>query len=322
MPSGLTHILLVKESQNKIKNEKLRNILAYASDSFQIGAVGPDLPYASVADRDLFLTNENALADNFHYVKTNQIALKSLNKIKELKGKIDEEIHYHLFSFFLGYISHIMADGIMHPFVRDMVGEYAENKSEHRSLEMQIDVLFMEELTKNSGHSLELNYTNIHNELTNFETVEGVDTILELFSNLIEEVYGKRYNTQKILGWVKGLHRLLEIAEGELPKFYRNLKINTFTYKNRQDIDREKVFLLKKPKDRDLNFLHKDRIHFLEDCVPLFYEKFLEISEKAYLYVFEEGKELTEKDIPAINLDTGRMINKNDLNLIPEFWKK
>ncbi len=51
---------------------------------------------------------------------------QSFVRLKELKGQLDVGIHYHMFTFFLGYISHVLADGIIHPFVRDKVGEYSE----------------------------------------------------------------------------------------------------------------------------------------------------------------------------------------------------
>jgi len=320
MASGLTHILLTKKLQDKFAEGNLRNILAMCADSFQVGAVGPDLPYASKVDNDIF-SNESFLADNFHYQKTNQIPLQSLKILKSLKGQIDAELHYHMFSFFLGYISHVFADGIIHPFVRDMVGDYKEHQDEHRSLEMQLDVLFFNELTKHSGLGSELNYTNIHDELGNFAGIKGVNKIIEVFSDLINTTYNKRYSEKKILGWVNGLHRLFAAAEGDHFRFYRNLKVNTYTFRNLEDIDRERALVLKKPGDRDLNFLKVDEINFLNDCVPQYFKKFVVVAQKAYDYVFEEGQELTEKDIPMINLDTGRLVENDNLDLIPEFWK-
>lgn len=322
MASGLTHILLTKKLQDKFEDGNLKNILAMAADSFQVGAVAPDLPYASIADNDFFFKNESPLADSFHYEKTNQIPLESLKKLKLLRGQIDDEIHYHMFAFFLGYISHVFADGIIHPFVRDKVGEYIENQAEHRSLEMQLDVLFFEELTKNSGFGSELNYTNIHDELENFSNIDGVSQIITVFSELIKSTYNEEYPVKKIFGWINGLHRMFEIAEGDHPRFYRNLKRNSFTYRNRADIDWERAVILRKPKDRDVNFLKVNEIDFFKDCVPQYYFQFTEVAKKAYNYVFEEGQELNANDIASINLDTGRLVNANDLDLIPEFWKK
>jgi len=321
MASGLTHILLTKKLQDIFTDGDLKNILAYGADAFQVGAVAPDLPYASVADGDFFLTNESKQADSFHYEKTNQIPLQALKHLRAIKGDIDDEVHYNMFSFFLGYISHVLADGIIHPFVRDKVGEYDENQAEHRSLEMQLDVLFMEHLTEKSGLESELNYTNLHDELENFREVEGAEDIIVLFSDLISSVYGEQFSVKKILGWVNGLHTLFSLAEGDTPRFYRNLKANTFSYKNREDIDKEKALVLREPKDRDVNFLKVEQVEFFNDCVPQYYRKFVEIAQKAYNYVYCGGSELNDDDIPMINLDTGRLINANDLDLIPEFWK-
>jgi len=321
MASGLTHILLTKKLQDKLSDGDLKDIFAMCADSFQIGAVAPDLPYASIADDDFFLSNESPLADNFHYRKTNQIPLQALKKVKNLKEQVDQGIHFHLFSFFLGYISHVLADGIIHPFVRDMVGEYEENQAEHRSLEMQLDVLFMEEITKETGLTSELNYSNIHDELENFPEVVGSNMILEIFSDLIKEIYNEDYNVEKIFGWINGLHRMFEIAEGDHLRFYRVLKSNSFTYKNRDDINRAKAVILNKPVDREVNFLKVDEVDFFNDCIPQFYKKFEEIAQKSYEYVFNDGIELNESDIPLINLDTGRLAEVNNLDLIPEFWK-
>uniref|UniRef100_UPI0032168672 zinc dependent phospholipase C family protein n=1 Tax=uncultured Draconibacterium sp. TaxID=1573823 RepID=UPI0032168672 len=321
MASGLTHILLTKKLQDKFSDGDLKDILAMCADAFQVGAVAPDLPYASIVDNNFFLSNESLLADNFHYRQTNQIPLLALKKLKSLNGKIDVEVHYHMFSFFLGYISHVIADGVIHPFVRDMVGEYEEHQAEHRSLEMQLDVLFMEELTKDTGFTSELNYSNLHDELLNFKEVPGSSIIIELFSELISEVYYEDYPVKKILGWIDGLHRMFEVAEGDHPRFYRVLKSNSFTYRNRADIIREKAVVLNKPVDRKVNFLKVDEVNFFEDCVPQYYLKFTEIAKQAYEYVFENEKELDEKDIPLINLDTGRLAENNNLDVIPEFWK-
>jgi hypothetical protein len=130
-----------------------------------------------------------------------------------------------MFSFFSGYISHLIADGIIHPFVRDKVGDYKENQEAHRVLEMQLDVLFFEYLTKHSGKPLNLNYTNIHDELINFD--EGVypevNSVVKVFSDLINEVYGLSYTNKKIPGWVKAMHRMFGVAEGDHPAIYRNI---------------------------------------------------------------------------------------------------
>lgn len=321
MPSGITHILFTKELLNKLSGSRLKFILQDSSAFLTIGAVAPDLPYASIADNDFFLTSESPLADKFHYNLTNQIPLQSLIKLKSLKDTLTLQVQYQMFSFFLGYISHVVADGIIHPFVRDQVGDYAQNKSAHRSLEMQLDVLFYEELTKHIGYASELNYTDIQDELLNYSSNRESNQTIRLFSQLIKNVYDETYTVKKINGWIGGLHRLFNVAAGEHIQIYRHLEANTFLFKNREDIDPVKALILKKPVDRVTNFLKIETIDYMRLCVPKFFEKFVRIAKKSYDFVFEEGSPLTDVDIPAINLDTGRLISSDDLDLIPEFWK-
>ena len=322
MASGITHILLSKKLQDEIPDGPLKDMLAFGSDFLTVGSVAPDLPYASIADNDYFLTTEGPLADKFHYEKTNQVTLRALTELKNLRGIREERVHGRMFSFFLGYMAHVGADGIIHPFIRDKVGNYKGHESAHRSLEMQLDVLYLEHLTHNSGFAAELNYTNIHDELLNFAAIRGSEETISLFSQLISGVYSDTYPIKKIAGWIDGLHWLFNVAEGNHLKIYRNLEANTYLFKNREDIDPEKALILTKPvDDQPTNFLHTDRIDYLEEVIPRFFTQYVPLAQKAYEFVFTRGQALDEGDIPAIDLDTGRLISNNDLNLIPEFWK-
>ena len=73
MASGVTHILLMKYLQSILPNDKLKMIFAGGRDFLQVGAVAPDLPYASIADNDFFFSDQSDLADKFHYVRTHEI---------------------------------------------------------------------------------------------------------------------------------------------------------------------------------------------------------------------------------------------------------
>lgn len=319
MPSGLTHILLTKMLQNNLPDGDLKNIIAYGSDSLIIGAVAPDVPYASLVDDALF-HDEVFLADDFHYMNTNQMPLQSLVLLKNIKNKVSDDVHYRIFSFYLGYISHVFADGIIHPFVRDKVGDYAMNKTGHRELEMQLDVLLLNYVTKSSGIYFELNFANMHKELQNFSQIEGVAHIIDTFSSLIQLVYNKKISQKQILGWIDGLYRLFDVAEGDYPVFITRLKCNTILYKRYNDIDAEKVLNLKKPVDRERNFINAETINFIDHCLPQFFLKYITVAQRAYEFVYNDGCSLNDKDIPNINLDTGRLVENNDLNEVPILW--
>ena len=321
MPSGITHILLTKKLQDVIPESTLKDILADCGAFLTIGAVAPDLPYASIADIDTFLLRQSVMADNFHYLKTNQIPLRSLDKLKALNGNIDEETHYQMFTFFLGYISHVVADGICHPYIRDKVGNYAQNKAAHRSLELQLDVLNYHQFTSNSGYSLELIYTDIQKELLDYKSSKNWLATFQVFDQLINEIYGGEDSVQNIADWTQGLDNMFSLAGGTGLEIIRGQEANSYQFKYYKDINPQKDLNLIKPVDRDINFLHTPLIKWFVDCVPRFNKIFVSLAQRAYGYVYESGAKLTENDIPPIDLDTGRLIENDNLDSIPEFWK-
>ena len=326
MPSGITHILLMKNLQTILPESMLKHQMAAGRDFLQVGAVGPDLPYASIADSDLFFTTQSELADKFHYVKTNQVPLKALETIRTDKNQYTSRELRYIFNFFLGFISHIVADGIMHPFIRDKVGNYHEHQSEHRVLEMQLDVLLFHYLTKYSGRPIELNFSNIHDELKNLnpDFYPEADKVTDLFVEKIEEVYGVSYERSLVYDWINGLHRMWGAAEGDHPAIYKEISfIKTFLFSNYEELRSkyDDILTLTVPVDRDENFLKKDKVHFFDDCVPRFNDKFIRLAYKVYDYLYSEGGAVTEADIFPIDLDTGRdLAQNNNLDLIPSYW--
>jgi hypothetical protein len=326
MASGITHILLMKNLQKELPIGATKRKLAQARDILQVGAIAPDLPYASIADNDFILKNDSELADLFHYEKTNELPLKAFFYIKEIKNDLTKTEVNFLFAFFIGYVSHLIADGIIHPYVRDKVGDYAQNKTAHRVLEMQIDVLLFEFLTKHSGKPLNLNYTNLHEELANFEqeTYPQTSLVIKTFSNLIKDVYNYDCSVNDLFGWVKAIYRMFAVAEGDHPAIYRNIGfIKPFLFPDLDELrDKNKdILVLTKPVDRIENFLKQPKIDFFDDCIPMFYKKFIPVLNKAYEFVYNDGEEITELDIKGIDLDTGRdLAVNNDLNEIPLYW--
>lgn len=323
MPSGITHVLLTRYFNDRNKNRNLHMLLAAGRDFFQVGSVAPDLPYSSIADSDI-LNSETDLADDFHYRKTNQLPLQAINHLKTNKHKYTGKEERFVLSFFLGYAAHVIADGLIHPFIRDMVGDYEQNKFKHRQLEMRLDVLFYNFYTRSSGGQ-EFNYSNIHKELTNLKSYRETKIVLDLFRNHIKSIYNKDFDSEKILGWVDGLYTLLDIAEGDHPSWYANIDIiGEQLYSNYDAIEERKndFIILENPVDNvPQNFLHIDKINFFKDCVPKFVSTFKALAKRAYECVYEDGDELTADDIPPIDLDTGRPLGKrNNLELIPTLW--
>ena len=325
MASGITHILLVKHLQDVLPAGMMKQTLAAGRDFLQVGAVGPDLPYASIMDNDFFFTDQSALADKFHYVKTNEVPLYALGELKKRKDKLSVKELRFAFNFFAGFISHIVADGIIHPYIRDKVGDYKDHKTAHRTLEMKLDVMLYHYLTKYSAHPIQLNYANLHDELENFNraTYPEVDTVLKIFQEGIMEIYGEVYGIEMILGWITGLHRMFGAVEGIHPAIYRIVGMeNGLVFADYEDINKQTdLLVLTKPVDRAKNFLKKERVHYYNDVIPMFYTKFIPLVQKLFDYIYQNGEPVTAGEIFPIDLDTGRpLAANNNLDIVPTFW--
>ncbi len=325
MASGITHILLTKELPKHLGNTDLRMMLQAQRDYFQVGAVAPDLPYASVADNDFFLTTQSDLADLFHYTTTNQIPIRALDVLKGRRPDHPDAAFDRMFAFVLGYLSHVIADGIIHPFIRDMVGDYKDHQTDHRRLEMRLDVLYYDELTRPTNAALNVSYAHLHDELKNIADAPPAEVrpALELFSDLIFTVYAQRHDPDRILGWVTGLHRMFSLATSGFIRIYRGIDvIDGVTFADTADLiaKREQLLKLETPVDREENFVGWPVVHYFVDVIPRFFARFGPLAQGAYDYVYGSGPSVADR-IPPIDLDTGRLLAANgNLDAVPTLW--
>jgi len=301
---------------------------------FQIGSIAPDLPYASIIDNN-FLENESALANLFHFTDAgqatalapNRLPLLGLAKVKSImeQGAGKRECDA-LFWFLAGYASHVIADGIGHPYVMDKVGRYeGSNKADHRALELGIDVLLLKHLTAASGHAIEASYAGMDTFIGGFNELKYANFILEHFADLIETVYAFAVTPKNIKGWVIGISRLFCLATGKWPDWFRQLDATvSFVFRQISDVEgREDNYLvLGKPRFWDRNFRNASTVHFLNGCIPRFNQVMKSFLDKAYAYVYASGPQIGENDLPAFSLDTGRTVNDpNNIDLAPLLWE-
>lgn len=323
MPSGYTHCILAQEFNERTNhgNNDLKYLLHEKIRYFQLGALGPDLAYS----QQIKMNGQDKVADKLHYEFTNLIPLKALDKIKLLETSDQKD---EAFCFFLGYASHVVADGVIHPFIRDKVGDYTQNKTAHRVLEMRLDVILLNEFSKqkSGGVGLNLNYTNMHDQIRDPIT-RDFKHISKLFADVINDVHKLEITPENIESWVEDMHVIFAAAESENNQFYANLPmLKKYLFKDISDVikNKDQDLILKKneAKGRQTNFLNKD-VHFINDCIPMFYNAFAPIALKMFSYIYGTGSQLNEYSIPGINLDTGRELTFNDGNDLDKgvtFW--
>jgi len=333
MPSPISHTLLSRYLPVKDNSPYFHNRL-HNTRYFQIGSIAPDLPYGAIADND-FLENEAFLANLFHFTEKrqgleqspNRLPLLGLTRVKELmqQGAAKRECNA-LFWFLVGYISHVVADGICHPYVMDKVGRYeGSNKADHRALEMGIDVLLFKHFTVDSGHAIEAAYAGMDTFINEFNQRRYANFIFEHFAGLIEDVYAERFTQNEINGWVTGISRIFCLSTGKWPDWFRRRDTTEpFVFRQIDDLQgREDDYLvLEKPQFWDRNFRNTPTVHLLHDCLPHFNHLMKSVLDKAYAYVYNSGPQIIEDDFPAFSLDTGRTVNDPDnIALAPLLWE-
>jgi hypothetical protein len=324
MPSGITHILLIHQFLNTIDEVEIRARLDAHLDLLSVGAVAPDLPYVSVVD--FRIGNRTELADDFHYKNTNLLPLNAIRGLHSMQNGKDQKFADALFAFYSGYASHIFADGVFHPFIRDQVGDYAQNKNAHRALEMCLDVLLLDRL-----QGISLNRAAVQRALINIHQNPHKERVSSHFAKNIADAYGVNTTGAEILTWIDVLKKLIDTSSGNFPAWYQNIpSTETLSYRDPEALKNREgdLLTLTVPVDRSENFLKgTEKIHFINDCIPQFNKKFGRFIKQCYSYIYGKEESRPEPDIPSIDLDTGRPLvmnedARNGINLahLPTLW--
>lgn len=325
MPSGITHIILSKFALDRIKDVKGGMpvaVLRANPGAFLLGSVAPDLPYMSIFDGRIF-ESETEVADDLHYRKTNEVPVRGLGETAAIVRSGGDPLHANaLFSFYVGHCSHLIADGIIHPYVRDKVGDYEVAKKPHRVLEMKLDILLARRL-----YGTEVNEVSFQDELDWMRDCSFRDQIFTSFANGIRDVYGHDVKPEYVRGWASAIENVFGLAEGNFPKWYRDLMGDAgVAFKNYADLAPEANELahLGMPIDAakhglSSNFSGQKEVRYFEDVVEKYLSTFPAIVLSAYEAVFEAATDVSSL-LPAINLDTGRSLADARLSQTPVLW--
>jgi len=138
MPGAYTHLTMASllNSPNALaglgglSKPELAPLLMY-NKFFELGVVGPDYPYLSVAS-----SAAKAWADAMHYTRTGNRLRAGIRFVRKMSGPEK----YKALAWLLGFTSHIITDVTIHPVVELKVGPYDGNEKAHRTCEMHQDV--------------------------------------------------------------------------------------------------------------------------------------------------------------------------------------
>ncbi len=133
MAGAFTHWMVIEEAIESLPDGDYATILGQKKNFVSIGAVGPDYPYMSELEGNLFKIH--SWADRMHYENSLGFVKNGLVELMSLKR--DSEEFRICLAWFCGYVSHLLTDMIIHPVVNAIVGGiYLFTSHDHRICEM------------------------------------------------------------------------------------------------------------------------------------------------------------------------------------------
>lgn len=149
MPATFAHCLICQEAIGLLLSDKriketlplleLASIVAQRNEFAITGAAGPDYPYLNDLLTTGILHVGHTWADRMHYEDVDIFIVEAVKKIIVMDQK-SEEFKVCL-PWFLGFISHVIADIYFHPVVNSIVGgTYHFTSAEHAYCEMVQDI--------------------------------------------------------------------------------------------------------------------------------------------------------------------------------------
>lgn len=225
MAGPFTHWMVAEEATKSLEPGQLRTLMENNLNYLLLGAVSPDLPYLSLGSSDW--------ANRFHWTNTNGIPNAFLRTLA-LEG-IETYDNNVIFSWCMGYVSHMVADAVIHPIVEAIVGKLPENKSEHLECEMTQDSLLFYNLKKQEINGAE--YTEL---IESCRSSEGFFLLMETWQKFIQAVYSN-VDSLHTRDWFSNYVNQMDVADGgRLTALSRhNLGLDDYIYKTHSEIINE-----------------------------------------------------------------------------------
>lgn len=310
MAGTFTHWMIVEEALdrfNKLPDKHLYFPIILGNSHFvTLGAVGPDYPYLSELKNNLLKLH--SWADRMHYENTGDFVkygIANLIKLKEQNKQQDFEI---CLSWLCGYITHLLADSIIHPVVNAIVGPYLFNSGEHRHSEMIQDSFIFHDIKK-----VELRYAAPDDEgyvglIKMCSDTEDEDCINPAIKDFWTETIklshpgGKdKFNSIDPDDWHEKFLYIINKVSDSTPIFRHIGEAKHLFYKKVSDItiEERKNFIeeIKLPSNKIGNFK--------EDAFNKAVEKVIEVWQELFIDIEKKNPENCVSYIKNWNLDTG-----------------
>ena len=160
MPKEISHIYFSEEIQKGLRPE-IQTILEKHKNLYYYGSTSPDLFYYYLPLKKEFY--ELGTLDIGKYIHDDKENMTPIYKLLEW-AKNDENQRWLIFTFVAGYLTHVAADTIFHPYIYSITGHYYNPdiklqklaQRNHRIFETKMDQFILERIYKMSLKDFQL----------------------------------------------------------------------------------------------------------------------------------------------------------------------
>jgi len=209
MAGAFTHFMICSKAIERINlrlDTELFGIMSEMSKFMYLGSVSPDVPYLSFNDGNI------NWADVMHTEKTNGTAIACYRDIEKdwFRLKADPKQRAKL-AWLFGFISHLVADAVIHPIIEAAVGPYHEsdeNKKNHRICEMTQDPLIFKAV-----RNQDINQAEFSSVLKFGIKSKYLDDIIDLWEPNINDNYSEIISKPNPSLWFKTYSTIIDLIE-------------------------------------------------------------------------------------------------------------
>jgi hypothetical protein len=303
MPGAYAHLTIVGLLSSSNELDSVENFPVAAKISIldntnfcDLGAVSPDYPYLQILDANACLW-----ADLMHHQSIDKMIISGVEAIRML----DDNRRPKVFAWFLGFVSHIVADMTVHPVVELKVGQYEQNKSHHRKCEMHQDSYIFPRINVGNVGASEYLDSGIATCSETGGSMRLNKAVRSTWEYMLRECYPDQYrsNAPKINNWHKYFLTTVDAAEegSQLFAIARHVAVETgLTYPRYNKIDAQYISGLETPEGA----MHYDEIFGRAQKNTL--RMWALLASAVY-----ENSEAYKEFIGDWSLDTGRDSNNN-----------
>jgi len=234
MPAFITHLLISQDlTFRSLDIEAISKNQTY----FSLGSLGPDLPYygnvfgtaIGTFFEEKFYSKLSGFykgyGDYFHSKTPNLFPMKLLEVIK--KDNEGDPNGRPKLAFAYGYLTHMAADWVIHPYVNKLAGSYylsVDNSRTHRNIEVCLDNfmfniikkknLFDEDITKWIDVAPPKKETPPSPDMNDPSKIEWKEYTFDWFRSFVQRAFLETYsiiiNEEDIEKWVSGFNSVLQ----------------------------------------------------------------------------------------------------------------